>query len=196
MNEGLFPRFVHRPPQNRRLFRYHYRLQQVRPESFAHVQMFVPEQQGPEAWIWWLVCGRRCREVPLAHAKGPALLGGPFHKSRRSLLSPRRTTMGRTGFTTEFGMGSGVAPYAKSPTRPTRTSLPATTILSVRSWTGGCGSNHGLKAACRFRQRFMNAAKRSAVSTGQLSASLPLHFRPINHLVLMGSLSARGGMEY
>ena len=50
--------------------------------------------------------------------------------------------------------------------------------------------------AMRRRQRFMNATKRSAVSTGQLKAFLLLHLRPIHLLVLQGpSVNPEGDIE-
>jgi len=40
-----------------------------------------------------------------------------------------------------------------------------------------------------FHQRFINMVKQSTISTGQLHASLRLHFRPIYLVVYKGSLA-------
>ena len=39
---------------------------------------------------------------------------GPYNPGNH-LLSPRRTIIGRTSLASEFGMGSGVSSYVKSP---------------------------------------------------------------------------------
>lgn len=43
---------------------------------------------------------------------------GFFMKTGTDLLSPVETTIGPAGFTSEFGMGSGVGPPAKAPAKP------------------------------------------------------------------------------
>jgi len=61
--------------------------------------------------------------------------------------------MGRTGFTTEFGMGSGVTPHGESPTKPVRTCPHEPTSKSVHEWTDR-RRNHqsGYKATCHVER--------------------------------------------
>ena len=80
----------------------------------------------------------------------------------------------RTGLTSVFGMGTGVAPPLKSP---------------------GFDSNPNQLSAQQMLfclDKLYGQASRS-ISTGQLNASLRLHLQPINLVVYQGPLALAGG---
>src|ERR1019366_2941008 len=93
---------------------------------------------------------------------------------------PRRTTIGLGCLTAVFGMGTGGAIRVCSPRK--------TNIYKrVRGKTLRLGRPSG------WVEEGVNAAKRSTVSTGQLSALLHLHTRPINPVVFRESSFLRKG---
>ena len=90
---------------------------------------------------------------------------------------PRRTTIGPGRLTAVFGMGTGVAVRVCSPGISRCTNRVAVDVadLPMPPSEGG-----------------VNAAKRSAVSTGPLSALLRLHARPIDPVFFRGPSSQMG----
>ena len=68
---------------------------------------------GPAAAFDWRGYGR-VRGVQITAARRLAGDAGPY-KPAITYSCPIRTTIGRAGLTTEFGMGSGVAPHVNSP---------------------------------------------------------------------------------
>ncbi len=92
----------------------------------------------------------------------------------------------RTGLTSVFGMGTGVAPPLKSPGF-------ISGLLSVCQ----TGDAHPRRACPVFfcLDKPYGQASRS-ISTGQLNASLRLHLQPINLVVCEGPLALAGGRSY
>ena len=96
-----------------------------------------------------------------------------------------------------FGMGTGVAPPATPPgTRLAE--IPEGISATFRPWLARSdpGSRDHTKAlACDYEPRCkLHTATPKAIpssprpiSTGKLKASRPLHLRPINQVVLLGS---------
>ena len=108
---------------------------------------------------------------------------------------PFRTTIGRAALTSEFGMGSGVAPHVLSPADHVRTARRAgrSDCTQGESENRECedqnvnrGESDSYELSCAA-QRIIKAVKRSTVSTGKLKALLPLHTRPIKQMVFLRS---------
>src|SRR3954447_1375411 len=92
---------------------------------------------------------------------------------------PRRTTMGPGCLTAVFGMGTGVAIRVCSPG-----------IAWISTGSGRVQSTPSRRL--RWPEGGINAAKRTAVSTGQLRRLPALHTQPID-LVVFQEPSARVG---
>ena len=94
---------------------------------------------------------------------------------------PRRTTIGPGRLTAVFGMGTGVAARVCPPgvSRCTQKAAAGAAALFARPAEGG-----------------VNAAKRSAVSTGPLSVLPHLHARPIDPVFYRGPSSLEGTGDF
>jgi hypothetical protein len=139
---------------------------------------------------------------------------GAAHKFPAITYSrPRRTTIGPGCLTAVFGMGTGGTIRVCSPRNrvgqpsarrrdrsvsPTRTSV-GETLLSrpyrpgVRYIKKAAAELHPMTPCISTRERGINAAKRSAVSTGQLSVLPHVHLRPIDPVVFREPSPKRAG---
>ena len=131
---------------------------------------------GPRACRSGSMLHRRCTNE---NPRQVALSG--VHKFPAMTYSrPRRTTMGPGCLTAVFGMGTGGAIRVCSPRK-----------LSV--YKKGEAAELRLSKDQGWAEGGVNAAKRSAVSTGQLSALLHVHIRPIDPVVYREPSSLRKG---
>jgi hypothetical protein len=114
---------------------------------------------------------------------------------------PRRTTIGPGCLTAVFGMGTGGTIQVCSP-RKARESTPHQQLLSnIRTcWRGVLvpivWQREKLQSSLPWpegAEKRINAAKRSAVSTGQLSVLPHVHLRPIDLVVFQEPSSLRTG---
>ncbi len=104
------------------------------------------------------------------------------------------TTIGPGCLTAVFGMGTGVAIRVWSPGVRAVYQRAAVRVVSARARhpAGGRGALPRGVVRPRAGQGRINAVKRSAVSTGQLSVLLRLHTRPIDLVVFQEPVSRKG----
>ena len=108
-----------------------------------------------------------------------------------------RTTIGPGCLTAVFGMGTGVSSRVSSPERRL---APEGAGMSIRrrwelrlSVSPGSGRSWRVHPPLALAERGISAAKRSAVSTGQLSALLRVHARPIDPVISREPAPRRAG---
>ena len=99
------------------------------------------------------------------------------------------TTMGPGCLTAVFGMGTGVAIQVCSPGDAWEYQQAAVGVAFLCTHLGGTGWFTPVVE----EEVAINAAKRSAVSTGKLRPLLALHVRPIDQVVFLEPSSLRTG---
>src|ERR1700743_1663891 len=123
------------------------------------------------------------RSSPLDECSGGVLLSREASLAVPSALK---------SLTSGFGMGPGVSPSLWPP--QLYGTVPA---LSGARWPGSrpCPGSYTVDATPRSSEvhEVLVESSPRPVSTGQLSASRRLHFRPINPVVWLGALPTRGG---
>ena len=132
----------------------------------------------------------RIRKEDEVNANAPLVSQRGAHKFPAMTYSrPRRTTIGPGCLTAVFGMGTGGAIRVCSP----RKALSCQRIAASYWYAKRVSGKRCVSADPGWVEEGVNAAKRSAVSTGQLSALLHVHLRPIDPVVFREPSSLRTG---
>ena len=121
--------------------------------------------------------------------RGPILMDRAlFERCSGGVLLSREASLAvpsaLRGLTSGFGMGPGVSPSLWPP--------QLYGITSLRDGSRPYSGNRIVDAKLAWSDCKCVSSPRS-VSTGQLSASRRLHFRPINPVIWLGTLPTRGG---
>src|SRR5277367_5780801 len=112
------------------------------------------------------------------------MCGGVLLSREASLAVPSALR----GLTSGFGMGPGVSPSLWPPQLYGNISLDGS-----RPYFGNRIVDANPPISRGYMQSLWSVSSPRSVSTGQLSASRRLHFRPINPVIWLGTLPTRGG---